>query len=323
MGPQGGEAELGASGIAWVSSAELLEALPVGEAADALTEALRDPSGLPEAPLRSVIDSGTGKLLSMPAAGRGGAGAKLVTLQPANRERGLPLIHGVFVLFSADLLQPVAVFDGAAITALRAPAVSVVAARFLAREDCRRMVLFGSGVQARAHAFAMLAARPLELVTVVAPGATADDLVRDLREAGVMAERGEPSDVAAADLVCTCTSAAEPLFDGASLAAGAHVSAMGSYRPEVRELDDEVLSRSALVAVDDLPAALSEAGDICIPVKAGTFNADRVAGDLGGIVRGEVRRSGEQEITTFKSVGAAWQDLVLARAAWDRIGSSR
>ncbi len=188
------------SSIPWVSESALLGALSTAEAADALTSALRSPKGIPEAPARTVITSGSGKFLTMPAAGEGGAGAKLVTVQPANPPRGLPLISGVFVLFSADRLEPIAMFDGAALTRLRSPAVSVVATRSLSREDAAHLVVFGAGVQARAHVQAMLEVRPIERITVVSPGRSADTLVGDLEQQGLKVVRGEAAAVVDADI---------------------------------------------------------------------------------------------------------------------------
>ncbi len=301
----------------WVGEEELLDAVTTSAAADALTAALRL-DDLPKAPQRTVIDAGSGQFLSMAAGGPQGAGAKLVTVQPSNPGRGLPLIQGVFALFSADRQELVALFDGAALTCLRCPAVSVVATRALARDDARHLVVFGAGVQARAHAHAMLAERGLERITVVSRGHGAEALVRELRLVGIEAARGTTDAVAEADIVCTCTTAGEPLFSGDELALGAHVNAIGSFRPGTREIDGRLLERST-VAVDDRGSAINEAGDLRMPLQDGVIGAESIAGDLRALARGVLRRNSKDEITTFKSVGSAWQDLVVAQAAWDRI----
>ncbi|MFN8113094.1 MAG: ornithine cyclodeaminase family protein [Solirubrobacterales bacterium] len=303
-------------GIRWVGGSELLGTLTAAAAADALTAALREPASIPAAPQRNVIGSGAGYFLSMPAAGGIGAGAKLVSVQPDNPARGLPLIQGVFALFAPDSLTPVALFDGAAITELRAPAVSLVATRSLARADATHLVLFGAGVQARAHGLALIAERPLERVTVVAPGPGTDTLVRELAAADVDAVRGGPDAVAEADLICTCTSSSEPVFDGAIVAVGAHVNAVGSFRRTTREIDTTLLERST-VFVEDREAALDEAGDLRIPIAEGRFAPESIAADLAEVVSGERGRSSDEEITVFKSVGSAWEDLVVARAAYE------
>lgn len=313
MDPDGRQ-ELG--GIRWVGGPELLGTLTARAAADALTAALREPASIPAAPQRNVIGSGSGSFLAMPAAGDVGAGAKLVSVQPENPARGLPLIQGVFALFSPESLTPVALFDGAAITELRAPAVSLVATRFLAGADAAHLVLFGAGVQARAHGLALIAERPLERVTVVAPAPRADALVRDLAAAGVDAVRGGPGAVAEADLICTCTTSSEPVFDGGLVAAGAHVNAVGSFQRTTREIDTTLLERS-VVFVEDRDAALDEAGDLRIPIAEGRFAPESIAGDLVEVVAGERGRSSTEEITVFKSVGSAWEDLVVAWAAFE------
>ena len=303
-------------GVRWIGRAELLETLSVGAAADALAGALREPAGLPAAPQRNVIRSDPWQFMAMPAAGDVGAGAKLVSVQPENPERGLPLIQGVFALFSPGTLAPVALFDGAAITELRTPAVSLVATRFLAREDASRLAVFGAGVQGRAHAFALAGDRALERVTVIAPGAGADALVRDLAEAGLDAVRGDPGAVAEADLICTCTTSPQPVLEGGLVAPGAHVNAVGSFQRSTREIDSALLERSS-VFVEDREAALDEAGDLRIPIAEGRFAPELIAADLPELVtRGRGRRSPD-EITIFKSVGSAWEDLVVATAAFE------
>ena len=133
---------------------------------------------------------------------------------------------------------------------------------------------------------------------------------------GLTSHVGDPGEVREADLVCTCTTAEEPLFDGSWLPAGAHVNAVGSYRPETRELDTEAVRR-ARVVVETREVALAEAGELLIPVREGAIDAGHIVADLAETVRGaEVRRSPE-DVTLFKSVGMAFEDLVVARAVVD------
>ena len=197
---------------------------------------------------------------------------KLVSLTPANPERDLPFIHASYVLFDAETQAPEAVLDGSALTALRTAAVSGLATRFLSREDARRLVIFGAGVQARSHLEAMCAVRPVtDLVVVSRSRGAAEALVEEGRDRGLPARLGEPEAVREADLVCTCTTAEEPLFDGSWLPEGVHVNAVGSYRPETRELDTEAIRR-ARVVVETREVALAEAGELLIPIREG---ADR------------------------------------------------
>jgi len=287
-------------------------------AIDALQAAFGDPDR-PEAPLRSRIETGSGELLLMPAVGEQGAGVKLVTVNPSNPARGLPLIHALYALFSPDALEPLAVFEGGALTGLRTAAVSGLATRYLSMPESRTLVIFGAGVQASTHLESMRAERPIEKVWVVSrTEERARQLAARAEEAGLVADVADPAAVAEADLVCTCTTSAEPLFEGSRLRAGAHVNAVGSYRPDTRELDTETVRRGRVV-VETRGAALAEAGDLLIPIEEGAITEADVAADLSEVVRGARVRTGPNDVTVFKSVGVAFEDLAVARAAYDRM----
>lgn len=291
-----------------------LAAMSWTHAVDALEDAFLhdDPETVPP---RSHVRVRGGELLLMPADGRAGVGVKLVTLNPDNPARGLPFIQGVYVLFHPTTLEPQALVDGAALTALRTAAVSALATRHLARPDAKRLVVFGAGIQGAAHVDAVCAVRPIADVGVVA---TRSDrgrrLVERLRSRGLAARLVGPEAVGEAEVVCTCTTSSEPLFGADALASGAHVNAIGAYRPDMRELSGELLAR-ARVVVETRASALAEAGDILRAVSEGSFREADIAGDLRAVVRGELRRQGPDEVTVFKSVGLALEDLVLARAA--------
>jgi ornithine cyclodeaminase len=289
-------------------------------AIDALEAAFgADP--LPESPLRSHIETASGTLLVMPAHGASGVGVKLVTLTPANSEKGRPFIHAVYVLFDAETQAPVATFDGAALTALRTAAVSGLATRWLARPDARRLVLYGAGVQARSHLDAMRAVRPVEEVVIVSRGRdAAEDLARSASSGGLRASVGAPGAERDADLVCTCTTSSTPVLEGANLPEGVHVNAVGAYTTTMRELDAEAVRR-ARVVVETREAAAEEAGDLAIAMAEGAIGRDHVLADLSEVVRGTRVRGSAEDITLFKSVGVAFEDLVVARAAVDRLGS--
>ena len=301
-----------------IGAEELRARLPMIAAVDALQDGFRtlDPTG---GPLRTHVDTPGGSLLIMPAFGEAGVGVKLVSLTPANPERGLPFIHASYVLFDPETQAPKGVLDGSALTALRTAAVSALATRFLSRQDARRLVIFGAGVQARSHLEAMCAVRPVnDLVVVSRSRGAAEALVDEGLGRGLEARLGEPDAVREADLVCTCTTAEEPLFDGSWLPAGVHVNAVGSYRPETRELDTEAVRR-ARVVVETREVALTEAGELLIPIREGVMDAGDIVADLAETVRGAQVRRSPDEVTLFKSVGMGFEDLVVARAVVDAV----
>lgn len=302
-----------------IDSAELDAVLPMTTAIDALEAAFAAPE-LPETPARTHLSVGDGDLLMMPSAGELGTGVKLVTVNSSNPSRGLPLIHGAYALFAPNTLELVGIIEGSSLTGLRTAAVSGLATRHMARRDSSRLVLFGAGVQSHTHLDAMCAVLPIEEVTVVSrTHGPAEALVERARSAKLQAEVGEPDAVAAADIVCTCTSSPDPVFDGSRLPDGTHVNAVGAFTPQTRELDDDV-ARRARFGVELRSAAMAEAGDILIPLEAGVIDTSSVVAELPEIVRGARVRQNHSDVTVFKSVGVALEDLVLARAAFDAAG---
>jgi ornithine cyclodeaminase len=289
------------------------------DAVDALERAFRvgDPSSTPP---RSSIETTAGTLLLMPAATADAVGVKLVTLTPANPAAGHPLIHAVYVVFDGTTQAPIAVIDGGALTALRTSAVSALATKHLARPDASNLVVFGAGVQAAAHIDAMRAVRPIDHVTIVGrDAARAEALAARLRDEGSRAVVGVPTSVQGADIVCTCTTATAPLFDGAWLRPGVHVNAVGAFRPQDREVDTETIRRARIV-VETRDAAGAEAGDLLLPIGEGAVGWDHVVADLAEVVAGaEVRRSSD-DVTLFESVGLAFEDLAIAGALVARRG---
>ena len=293
-----------------IDAGELGRLVPMRSAIDALEAAFA--AGVPPVPLRMHATTPDGELLLMPAAAAQGLGVKLITLTAANPDRGRPLVQGTYVLFAPGDQSPEAVIDGAALTALRTGAVSGLATRLLARADARRLVVFGAGVQARAHVEAIRAVRDLEDVVIVSRStATAEALA-----AQVGGRAGSVADVARADIVCTCTTSGVPLFDGVQLVAGAHVNAVGAYTPETREVDTTTVTRSRVV-VETREVAMAEAGDLLLPIAEGAVEAGHVVADLSETVRGNVVRRSPEDLTLFVSVGLAFEDLVVARAAAD------
>ena len=302
-----------------VIGADALARLLSMEAAIDALEAGFGSSRMPDAPMRTHLSTSAGSLLLMPAFGSQGVGVKLVTLTDANPGRGLPFLHALYLLFEERTQAPVAVFDGAALTALRTGAVSGLATRHLARADAKRLVIFGAGVQARSHLEAMRAVRPVEELVIVSRSlGRAEALVAGAAAVGLRASVGVGSAVRGADLVCTCTTSQTPVVLGEDLAPGVHVNAVGAYTPSMREVDTEAVRRAKLV-VETRMAALAEAGDLLIPMETGAIGEDHIVTDLPGLLAGVPVRTAPEDITLFKSVGVAFEDLIVARAAVDRL----
>lgn len=225
------------------------------------------------------------------------AGAKLVMVQPRNVGSGRPLISGTYVLFDADRGEPIATMDGAALTNLRTPAISVLAAQMLGRPGASRCAIVGRGAQGVAHEAAFRACLPSITTYVYVP-------------------KGETIPVA--DHVVGATSTIAPFLSMDMIGSGTHVTLVGAYRPDMAEVYPDVVIGSD-VYVDERVAASVEAGDLIQAASAG-WSWDRVAGDLTDLSRGEVSRSSDRAVTLFKSVGLAVEDLVIARLAAHRAG---
>ncbi len=254
-------------------------------------------------------------------------GTKVVTIYPANHELGIASHHGGLLVFEAEAGRPTALIEGSAVTAIRTAAVSALATRLLARPESRVLALLGTGVQARSHLVALLAVHPFESVRVWSPRvASREAFLEELRPAaGVVeltaAESAEQA-VRAADVLTTHTSARPPIAEASGHAAGCHTTPVGESKASTREIDTATVVGSALF-VDYRPAAEAEAGELMLPVAEGAITTDHVRGDLGALAAGAVAgRTGPDEITLFKSVGLAVQDLaaaaVLVEAATER-----
>jgi ornithine cyclodeaminase len=314
--------------LPYLTVSELSAVLPMRAAVDALQRALASERDEPrEVPARVVLPvtgqdpEGDGEMLLMPALGPEGVGTKLVTVTRSNPSRSLPMIQGLYVLFSPVTLTPELLIEGGALTRLRTAAVSALATRYLAREDSRQLVVFGAGVQASGHIEAMTTVRPIESTAIVASSPASErgrELVCELRNKGLDANLARPDAVGLADIVCTCTTSTTPVFDGRAVRAGTHVNAIGAYRPDMRELDDELLQR-ALLVVESRAAALAEAGDIIQAIATRSLPERDFAHELSEVVNGAAGRGDDEQITVFKSVGLASEDLILARAAADRL----
>jgi len=258
-------------------------------------------------------------LLDMPAFSADGSGAvKLVTMIPDNRARGLPTIQAALVVFS-QAGTPVAVLDGAMVTRLRTGAASALAASYLSRTDSAHLLIIGTGALAPYMALGHCSVRPIRRVSVSgreqgraqATVAEIRSLVGEDIEVGVVASL-EPA-VGDADIISCATSSTQPVLAGRWLRPGTFLDLVGSFSPDRREADDEAVLRSRLF-VDTLEGALSEAGDLLDPMRRGLIDRSRIEGELADLVSGRVPgRRRREEITLFKSVGTALEDLAAAQ----------
>jgi alanine dehydrogenase len=306
---------------------EVERLLPMGECIDVMAGAL-SALAREEAlqPLRQVhwLPDRRGLLGVMPGALWDGDGAvlgiKVITVFPGNHAKGEETHLGSVLLFEAEMGRLLAILDAAAVTAIRTAAVSALATRLLAREDAGDLALLGAGVQARTHLAALREVRLLRRVRVWSrhPESARRFAAEESARQGLPVEAAATAReaVEGADLVCTVTAAREPVLEGAWLAPGAHVNAVGACTAVTRELDTAAVLRARLF-VDRRESALAEAGDLLIPLRAGEVGESQIAGELGEVLTGRVpgRRSGD-EITLFKSLGLAVEDLAAARHVW-------
>jgi ornithine cyclodeaminase len=311
--------------IPFLDADAIRRSVTVADLLDAVEAAYRDvAAGRDRSPLRSHVELADGTLLLMPGVRDGGAGAsvKLVTVMPANAARGLPTIHALVAWFDAATGQPLAVLDGAEITAMRTGAASGVASRLLARPDASTLGVIGAGAQAAWQVRAVLGARPIRRVLVYARDAERRArFARSMRdETGmevVAADTAEKA-VREADVICCATTAAEPVFDAAWVQPGTHVNGIGAFRPGMVELPPALFARAALVAIDSRQAALAEAGDVLAAIEAGAI-AEGGLVEIGTIERDRVVSRDPQAITVFKSVGLAIQDVAAAGLVVSRL----
>ncbi|HET6202614.1 MAG TPA: ornithine cyclodeaminase family protein [Planctomycetota bacterium] len=277
-------------------------------------------------PLRAVVPvaAAGGFLGAMPAflSTPAALGAKLVTFFPRNEATGLPTHLAVVLVFEADSGRLEAILDGRWITEARTAAVSAAATKALARPGARSLAILGSGVQAGSHVEAMTLVRPIERVRVWSR--TPENARRFAETWGrrlhlrVDAVPSAREAVEGADLVVTATSAREPVLRGEWLAPGAHVNGVGACRPDWRELDTAAVARARLY-VDSRDAALVESGDLLLPIREGAIADTHVVAELGSVLAGRAPGRGtEEEVTVFKSLGLAVEDVAAARFVVDR-----
>jgi ornithine cyclodeaminase/alanine dehydrogenase-like protein (mu-crystallin family) len=242
-------------------------------------------------------------------------GLKMVTIFRDNPGQNLPLIHGLMLVMDGTNGQPLALLDAEYLTALRTGAASGLATDLLARKDATVLAVFGTGAQAQTQVKGVAAVRSLKKIVVFGKNtAKAEAFCIEMQNTvGVHAEIAtQPNQLLEADIICTATTSNVPVFDHQYLKKGVHINGVGSYRPDAREIPGLTM-QNATIVVDQRSAALAEAGDVVLPIREKLFNADFIFAELGEIVsKTKPGRTSSDEITVFKSVGNAAQDLAVA-----------
>ncbi|MBI3451581.1 MAG: ornithine cyclodeaminase family protein [Rhodospirillales bacterium] len=308
-----------------VSASEVESGLEIGPLVEQLREAFRAGCTVPLRNHYAVPTPGGGDatLLLMPAwHDRRYIGVKIVTVFPDNAKADLPSVMGTYILLSGFTGEPLAVIDGRMLTLKRTAAASALAAKYLARPDAGRLLMIGTGALAPHLILAHASVRPIhELIVWGRTPEKAERLARnfDGRRLKARATTDLAAAVGAADIVSCATLSREPLVRGAWLKPGQHIDLVGGFTPEMREADDEAIDRSR-VYVDTYDGALKEAGDIVQPLARGVITEKAIAGDLAELAQGRCAgRSFYNQITLFKSVGTALEDLAAAQLLFEQM----
>lgn len=262
-------------------------------------------------------------LLLMPAWREGGyLGVKIVSVFPDNAAKKLPSVVGSYLLMSARTGQPLAVMDGPMLTVRRTACASALAAKYLSRADAARLLMIGTGALAPHLILAHASVRPIREVLVWGRSAEkAERLAHNLdgRRLKCRATTDLEAAVRGADVISCATMTVEPLVRGEWLCPGQHIDLVGAYRPDMREADDRAIER-ARVYVDTYAGAMKEAGDILQPLQSGVLQEKQIAGELAELAQGRVAgRTFHNQITLFKSVGTAIEDLAAAVLVWENV----
>jgi alanine dehydrogenase len=314
------------------SSDVIRRAVPMAEAIEIVKQAFAQlSSGAAIVPLRTQlsIDRHEGIALFMPAYLRSSdqLGFKTVSVFANNLQLGIPTIHALVAVLDSETGRPAAILDGTYLTALRTGAASGAASDLLARRDARVAAVIGAGVQGRTALEAVCEARTIDKACVfdLDRGAS-ETFAAEMRERGgcipetIVCASDAREAVSDADIICTTTTSSAPVFDDSDLKAGAHINAAGAFTPDTREVPEETVQRARLF-VDSREACWEEAGDLIIPRSKGLISEGDIHAELGEVVSGtKDGRTDEDEITFFKSVGSAVQDVAVAAKVLEEAG---
>ena len=316
-----------------ISAAEVDRALTFSGLVETLRTAFREGAVQPVRHHHPVErpDGAASTLLLMPAwtdfnaagtSAGGHIGVKIVTVSPDNNAIGKPAVMGLYLLLNGATGEPEALIDGQRLTQWRTACASALAASYLAREDASRLLVIGAGALSPFLAKAHSAVRPIKTMRIWNRTlANAEKVATDLRADGFAASAASDLDaeLGEADIISSATIATKPLIKGALLKPGAHVDMVGGFTPTMRESDDDAIARAS-VYVDTRAGATKEAGDIVIPLASGLLKPEAILADLHELARGQKKgRASADEITLFKSVGAALEDLAAGIAVYNAL----
>jgi ornithine cyclodeaminase len=313
-----------------LSAEDIRRLLPMAETIEVVKDAFVQLSEKKaQAPVRTSlkISPGGDAALIMPAflEKSRALGAKLVTVFPANPQKGLPSTQALIFLMSAETGVPLAIFEGTYLTRLRTGAASGAATQMLSRADSEILAIFGAGGQALLQVLGVLAVRKIREIRIFDLIARQGEILKeelrshpDLGEIKILRANSAEEAVAKADILVTATTSHSPVFPGKLLSPGTHINAIGAFTPEMQEVDEETILRSRIF-VDSLITCLEEGGDIIVPLSKGLICREDIQGELGEVVSGKKEgRKTREEITYFKSVGNAVQDISVAQAVFRR-----
>jgi ornithine cyclodeaminase len=312
----------------FINKKKIASLLPMNECIEVMEKMFRSlANGDCLQPLRSMmwLPEKVGLLGMMPGCAKslGVIGIKVISVFHANRDAGLPSHQGVVILFDANHGQPLMIFDANEITAIRTAAVSAVATRLLSRENSELLAIIGSGEQAKRHIESILLVRKIKQINIWSRHEKhAVELLEKISKEykiPIAIKKNARNAVENADIICTVTSSSQPLVNGEWVSPGTHINAVGSSTAAARELDTAAIKQSKLFA-DCYESLFNESGDFLIPKKEGAITDNHVRGEIGEVLSGTKRgRENTEEITIFKSLGIAVEDIFSAWHVYQKI----
>lgn len=310
--------------LPYLSADQLRNALPYPTLIPALRQAFRESIQAPKRHVHTLSEEDATVLLLMPVWQPAGTmGVKLVTVAPANPAKSLPTVHSIFILFDTTTGAPIALLDGEELTLRRTAAASALASTYLSRPDSASLLIIGTGTLAPYLAAAHCVCRPIRTIKVW--GRSPDKIKRtidrlamhDLPQEVVVEAAGDlETAMRSADIISCATTSTEPIVRGAWVEPGAHVDLVGSFKPNMREADDDLMGKG-IIFVDTFAGTLAEAGDLIQAMASGHLQRDAIRAELADLAADRHEgRTDPRQITIFKSVGTAIEDLCAANLAW-------